>query len=270
MAATQRPSTSARRPFGRELAPCRRAPQSPRARPAHRLASRKLAPGFFRSDPAPHARRAAAQAADECPACTIFSYQTTSGYTVAPNSGTTSSSGYTDAQVAAILASGSTVSTAQPCIMCHGMTADGQTGAVTQFAGLSAIPGSGPNAQLGYSVEANLTAGAVLTLGPGIAGGVTALGATAVLPDGMGIGIIQNGQVIAADLTVSTSHAALAAEAGVLGADGTLTGGAQAVTWTVENGQITTMASINFPSQTAGTQAAIRAYLTGLLNGGTP
>ena len=188
----------------------------------------------------------------------------------APNSGTTSSSGYTDAQVAAILASGSTVSTAQPCIMCHGMTADGQTGAVTQFAGLSAIPGSGPNAQLGYSVEANLTAGAVLTLGPGIAGGVTALGATAVLPDGMGIGIIQNGQVIAADLTVSTSHAALAAEAGVLGADGTLTGGAQAVTWTVENGQITTMASINFPSQTAGTQAAIRAYLTGLLNGGTP
>jgi hypothetical protein len=85
MAATQRPSTSARRPFGRELAPCRRAPQSPRARPAHRLASRKLAPGFFRSDPAPHARRAAAQAADECPACTIFSYQTTSGYTVAPN-----------------------------------------------------------------------------------------------------------------------------------------------------------------------------------------
>jgi hypothetical protein len=62
-----------------------RAPRSHDTRPAHRHVSRKLASGFFRSSPAPHARRVAAQAADERPACTIFSYQTASGYTVAPN-----------------------------------------------------------------------------------------------------------------------------------------------------------------------------------------
>jgi len=70
----------------RRLAPpSRRACAWPNSRPANRRVSRKLASRFFRSVPAPHARRVAAQAADERPACTIFSYQTVSGYTVAPN-----------------------------------------------------------------------------------------------------------------------------------------------------------------------------------------
>jgi len=72
---------------GSRFASPSRAPHRRNVRPANRRASRKLASGFFRSNPAPHARRVAAQAADERPACTIFSYQTASGYTVAPNSG---------------------------------------------------------------------------------------------------------------------------------------------------------------------------------------
>jgi hypothetical protein len=71
-----------------------RAPRSHDTRPAHRHVSRKLASGFFRSSPAPHARRVAAQAADERPACTIFSYQTASGYTVAPNNAATNTQLY--------------------------------------------------------------------------------------------------------------------------------------------------------------------------------
>jgi hypothetical protein len=64
------------------------APRLRHTRPANPLASRKLAPGIFRSNPAPHARPVAAQAADERPDCTIVSYETVSGYTVAPNNGT--------------------------------------------------------------------------------------------------------------------------------------------------------------------------------------
>jgi len=41
----------------------------------------------LRSAPTPRARRVAAQAADERPACTIFSYQTVLGCAVAPNTG---------------------------------------------------------------------------------------------------------------------------------------------------------------------------------------
>jgi len=71
----------------RRLAPPgKRASAWPHSRPASCRVSRKRASGFFRSASAPHARQVAAQAADEHPACTIFSYQTTSGYTVAPNS----------------------------------------------------------------------------------------------------------------------------------------------------------------------------------------
>ncbi|HVU33299.1 MAG TPA: hypothetical protein VHE61_07685, partial [Opitutaceae bacterium] len=78
-------------------------------------------------------------------------------------------------------------STAQPCIMCHGMTGAGQTGSVTQFAGLSAIPGSGANAQQGYSTLVTLSANAVFTFGPGIAGGIARLGATAATTEFAGV-----------------------------------------------------------------------------------
>lgn len=91
LATTQRMTTTGPRFGGSRFfasPPCAwpRAPRSHDPRPAHRSASRKLASGFLRSSPAPHARKVAAQAADERPACTIFSYQTVSGYTVAPNS----------------------------------------------------------------------------------------------------------------------------------------------------------------------------------------
>jgi len=92
LATTQRMTTTGPRSGGSRffaLPPCawHRAPRSHDTRPAHRSASQKPASGFLRSAPAPHARQVAAQAADERPACTIFSYQTASGYTVAPNSG---------------------------------------------------------------------------------------------------------------------------------------------------------------------------------------
>jgi len=91
LATMQRMTTTGPRSGGSRFfasPPCawHRAPRSHATRPAHRSASQKLASGFLRSSPAPHARKVAAQAADERPACTIFSYQTVSGYTVAPNS----------------------------------------------------------------------------------------------------------------------------------------------------------------------------------------
>jgi hypothetical protein len=95
--------------------------------------------------------------------------------------------------------------------------------------------------------------------------------AQSVLPDGMGIGIVQDWKVIEADLTVATSHEALAAKAGVLGANKTLTGGAQAITWFVDNGVIRTVSSINFPSTTGpATEEAVKQFLQVLLktNGG--
>ena len=101
-----------------------RAPRSHHPRPAHRRVSRKLAPGFFRSDSAPHARQVAAQAADERPACTIFSYQTTSGCAVGPNS----------VDVALVSRSDNYLGYADPfgnrhvtfCMSCHAPTAEAQ------------------------------------------------------------------------------------------------------------------------------------------------
>ena len=84
--ATMQPTTTGPRSGGsRFFASPPRTPRHNHARPASRSVSRKLAPRFFRSEPVPHARFGTTQAADERPACTIFSYQTTSGYTVASN-----------------------------------------------------------------------------------------------------------------------------------------------------------------------------------------
>jgi len=92
LATTQRMTTTGPRSGGSRFfaSPSRTWPRAPRShatRPAHRSASRKLASGFLRSAPTPHARKVAAQAADERPACTIFSYQTVLGCAVAPNTG---------------------------------------------------------------------------------------------------------------------------------------------------------------------------------------
>jgi RHS repeat-associated protein len=41
----------------------------------------------------------------------------------------------------------------QPCIVCHGVSANGFNGNVNSFYGLTALPGSGPNAMQGYATE---------------------------------------------------------------------------------------------------------------------
>jgi len=86
MAATQHPSTSARRLFSRKRASCRRAPQRPRSRPAQRLAGQKLASGFFRSRPAPRARKVAPQITGTHQESRSYRYVFAPGCVVAPNS----------------------------------------------------------------------------------------------------------------------------------------------------------------------------------------
>jgi|GEM_PF-700114 len=54
---------------------------------------------------------------------------------------------------------------ALPTIMCHGMSGLGYSGNPNDFAGLSTIPGSGPNAQQGYQMLEHATVNAAIFLG---------------------------------------------------------------------------------------------------------
>jgi RHS repeat-associated protein len=77
-----------------------------------------------------------------------------------------------------------------PCIQCHGVSAGGFSGNVNDFAGLSAIPGSGPNAQQGYKTLAFIAEQATYLAGPGIAGGLARMGVSAT------VGGVREGAII--------------------------------------------------------------------------
>ena len=85
IAAVPEKRVDARRLFSRRLAPRRRAPRRWNARPAPRLAGRKLVPGFFRSRRPLRARPGRLQVADPHRVKQLHRYETASGCTVAAN-----------------------------------------------------------------------------------------------------------------------------------------------------------------------------------------
>jgi len=86
IAAVPEKRVGARRLFSRRLAPRRRAPRRWNARPAPRLAGRKLVPGFFRSRRPLRARPGRLQVADPHRVKWSRGYETAPGCTVAANS----------------------------------------------------------------------------------------------------------------------------------------------------------------------------------------
>jgi len=217
---TQRTTTTGPRSGGSRCfasPPCawHRAPRSHDTRPAHRTASRKLASGFLRSAPTPRARKVAAQAADERPACTIFSYQTASGYTVGPNSGE-----------AALF--GPYKNTAVPCIECHGVSAQGFSGNVNGFRGLTTLSGVSPENAAAYqnfadglqtygpptlavAGAATIVVPATYVVGTSLAAGLAAGGSTTTATSGAVFVVSRAGSGLAGAVTVEQGAAATGA-----------------------------------------------------------
>jgi RHS repeat-associated protein len=142
----------------------------------------------------------------------------------------------------------------QPCIMCHGVSAGGFNGNVNSFSGLTAIPGSGPDAMQGYQALEQLSIAATpFVAGPvggfigdaldvGAVGTISAVAAGQMtLNEGDAVlAVVQNGQIIA-EGDVGLSHSEFVART-----LGTLPQGAEVVTIGKVDGQIVAITSKSF------------------------
>ena len=164
-----------------------------------------------------------------------------------------------------------------PCIMCHGVSAGGFNGDVNSFS--SYLPGSGPNAALGYAVEHHLAIMATpLVAGPmgeffaasldaGMGGALLAGGATTTVlgESDKVIGFVQNGKVIGQstlgdDFATAMSHERFATQLGVYEGPGALSGGTEAFTVVKQSGKILIRGSNNFePTLSPQTQAYLQS-----------
>jgi hypothetical protein len=157
--------------------------------------------------------------------------------------------------------------TSQPCITCHGVSANGFNGNVNSFYGLTALPGSGPDATEGYAAEvylAKMLAPAIAApvggfmadaLEAGTTAAITTTTAAVVtsattinLAEGeAALVLTQNGQLVAQQPVGSMlSHAEFAAQNGALTANGSLAPGYWIGTVGKVNGQVAAMNSMTF------------------------
>jgi RHS repeat-associated protein len=159
----------------------------------------------------------------------------------------------------------------QPCIMCHGSSAFGFNGNINSFSGLSAIPGSGANAQQGYATEAfiaqtvtpfiagpaggliadALDAGAITAATDATitaaAGGATSATTINLAEGEAALVLTQNGNLVAQQPVGSMlSHAEFASQYGALASDGSLAPGYWVGTIGKVNGQVVAMNSMTF------------------------
>ena len=138
--------------------------------------------------------------------------------------------------------------------MCHGVSAGGFNGNVNSFSGLTAIPGSGPDAMQGYQALEQLSIAATpFVAGPvggfigdaldvGAVGTISAVAAGQMtLNEGDAVlAVVQNGQIIA-EGDVGLSHSEFVART-----LGTLPQGAEVVTIGKVDGQIVAITSKSF------------------------